>query len=91
MGAADAETRSQRGRSARAATSLNSRDLTMIKGGLAPMMKLPLIPVSDGAGDVIETGPGARAISDPQNRTGPGIRSQRSKLKSRWASRCAAA
>ncbi len=37
------------------ATSLDSCDLTMVKGRLAPMMKLPLIPVSDGAGDVVET------------------------------------
>jgi NADPH:quinone reductase-like Zn-dependent oxidoreductase len=40
------------------ATSLNYRDLALIKGGLARMMKLPLIPVSDGAGEVVETGPG---------------------------------
>jgi NADPH:quinone reductase-like Zn-dependent oxidoreductase len=40
------------------AASLNYRDLALIKGGLARMMKLPLIPVSDGAGDVVEIGPG---------------------------------
>ena len=40
------------------ATALNYRDLALIKGGLARMMKLPLIPLSDGAGDVVETGPG---------------------------------
>ncbi|MGH8012693.1 MAG: zinc-dependent alcohol dehydrogenase family protein [Candidatus Binataceae bacterium] len=40
------------------ATSLNYRDLALIKGGLARMMKLPLIPVSDGAGDIAEIGPG---------------------------------
>jgi len=44
------------------ATSLNYRDLALIKGGLARMMKLPLIPVSDGAGDVVETGPGATTL-----------------------------
>ncbi len=44
------------------ATSLNYRDLALIKGGLARMMKLPLIPVSDGAGDVVETGPGATSL-----------------------------
>src|ERR1700730_14436314 len=37
------------------ATSLNYRDLAIIRGGLAGMMKLPSIPLSDGAG---ETGPG---------------------------------
>jgi NADPH:quinone reductase-like Zn-dependent oxidoreductase len=44
------------------ATSLNYRDLALIKGGLARMMKLPLIPVSDGAGDVAEVGPGVRRL-----------------------------
>jgi NADPH:quinone reductase-like Zn-dependent oxidoreductase len=38
------------------ASSLNYRDLALVKGGLARMMKLPLIPVSDGAGDVVEVG-----------------------------------
>jgi NADPH:quinone reductase-like Zn-dependent oxidoreductase len=40
------------------ATALNYRDLAIVKGGLARMMKLPLVPVSDGAGEVVETGPG---------------------------------
>jgi NADPH:quinone reductase-like Zn-dependent oxidoreductase len=40
------------------ATSLNYRDLAIIRGGLAGMMKLPLIPLSDGAGEIVETGPG---------------------------------
>jgi NADPH:quinone reductase-like Zn-dependent oxidoreductase len=40
------------------ATSLNFRDLAIVKGGLARMMKFPLVPVSDGAGEVVETGPG---------------------------------
>jgi NADPH:quinone reductase-like Zn-dependent oxidoreductase len=44
------------------ATSLNYRDLALIKGGLARMMKLPLIPVSDGAGDVAEVGPGVSRL-----------------------------
>ena len=44
------------------ATSLNYRDLALIKGGLARMMKLPLIPLSDGAGDVVESGPGVRTL-----------------------------
>jgi NADPH:quinone reductase-like Zn-dependent oxidoreductase len=44
------------------ATSLNYRDLALIRGGLARMMKLPLIPLSDGAGDVAEVGPGVRHL-----------------------------
>jgi NADPH:quinone reductase-like Zn-dependent oxidoreductase len=41
------------------ATALNYRDLAVVKGGLARMMKLPLVPLSDGAGEVVEGGPGA--------------------------------
>jgi NADPH:quinone reductase-like Zn-dependent oxidoreductase len=44
------------------ATSLNYRDLALIKGGLARMVKLPLVPVSDGAGDVVETGTGVARL-----------------------------
>jgi NADPH:quinone reductase-like Zn-dependent oxidoreductase len=40
------------------ATSLNFRDLALIRGSLARMMKLPLVPVSDGAGEVVEAGAG---------------------------------
>ncbi len=40
------------------ATSLNYRDLAIVKGALARMMKMPLVPTSDGAGEVVETGPG---------------------------------
>ena len=43
------------------ATALNYRDLAVVKGGLARMMKLPLVPLSDGAGEVVEGGPGATA------------------------------
>jgi NADPH:quinone reductase-like Zn-dependent oxidoreductase len=38
------------------ATSLNYRDLMMVKGGYNPKLKLPLIPFSDGAGEVVEVG-----------------------------------
>jgi len=40
------------------ATSLNYRDLALVRGGMAAMMKLPLVPLSDGAGEIVETGPG---------------------------------
>jgi|SRR5579871_1298035 len=39
------------------ACSLNFRDLMVIKGQYNPKQKLPLIPLSDGAGEVIEVGP----------------------------------
>ncbi|MGH7839511.1 MAG: zinc-dependent alcohol dehydrogenase family protein, partial [Candidatus Binataceae bacterium] len=40
------------------AISLNYRDLAIVKGYLAGMMKLPLVPTSDGAGEVVEVGAG---------------------------------
>ena len=40
------------------AISLNFRDLLMIKGLYNPRMALPRIPCSDGAGEVVEIGPG---------------------------------
>lgn len=46
------------------AASLNYRDLALIRGGMARMMKLPLIPVSDGAGDVVESGPGVKNLKE---------------------------
>jgi NADPH:quinone reductase-like Zn-dependent oxidoreductase len=44
------------------ATSLNYRDLVMVKGTMARMMKLPLVPLSDGAGEVVETGSGVTRL-----------------------------
>ena len=38
------------------AASLNYRDLMMIKGAYNPKLKTPLVPFSDGAGEVVETG-----------------------------------
>ena len=40
------------------AVSLNYRDLLMAKGLYNPKLKLPIIPVSDGAGEVVATGAG---------------------------------
>lgn len=40
------------------AWSLNYRDLMMVKGQYNPKLKLPIVPLSDGAGEVIEIGPG---------------------------------
>lgn len=38
------------------AVSLNYRDLMMIKGAYNPRLKTPLVPFSDGAGEVVEIG-----------------------------------
>lgn len=38
------------------AASLNYRDLMMIQGTYNPKLKRPLVPFSDGAGEVVETG-----------------------------------
>jgi len=38
------------------AVSLNYRDLLVVQGKYNPRMKLPHVPLSDGAGDVIEVG-----------------------------------
>jgi NADPH:quinone reductase-like Zn-dependent oxidoreductase len=40
------------------ATSLNYRDLLVVKGAYSRNLPLPMVPLSDGAGDVAEVGPG---------------------------------
>jgi len=40
------------------ATSLNYRDLMMIEGTYNPRLRLPLVPFSDGAGEVVGVGEG---------------------------------
>ena len=40
------------------ATSLNYRDLMLIRGDYNPRLKLPCVPLSDGAGEVVEIGTG---------------------------------
>lgn len=49
------------------ASSLNFRDLMTVRGSYNPRQKLPLIPLSDGAGEVIEVG-------DAVTRVAPGDR-----------------
>lgn len=44
------------------AASINHRDLLMIKGLYNPRQKLPLIPCSDGAGEVVAIGTGVSAV-----------------------------
>jgi NADPH:quinone reductase-like Zn-dependent oxidoreductase len=44
------------------AASLNYRDLVVIKGGYGPRQKLPVIPLSDGAGEVAAVGGGVTRV-----------------------------
>ncbi|MBN1947649.1 MAG: NAD(P)-dependent alcohol dehydrogenase [Bradymonadales bacterium] len=44
------------------AVSLNYRDYLVVQGEYNPRQRLPLIPVSDGVGEVVETGPGVEGI-----------------------------
>ena len=42
------------------AVSLNYRDLLMVEHGIAPRgVRLPLLPCSDAAGEIVEVGAGA--------------------------------
>jgi NADPH:quinone reductase-like Zn-dependent oxidoreductase len=44
------------------AASLNYRDLIVVTGGYGPSLPLPLVPLSDGAGEVVEVGAGVRRV-----------------------------
>jgi NADPH:quinone reductase-like Zn-dependent oxidoreductase len=44
------------------ACSLNYRDLLVVKGLYNPKIRLPLIPLSDGVGQVVELGPGVTRV-----------------------------
>lgn len=44
------------------AASLNYRDLLMVKGRYDPRMKLPLVPLSDGVGEVVALGEGVTRV-----------------------------
>jgi NADPH:quinone reductase-like Zn-dependent oxidoreductase len=44
------------------ANSLNFRDLRVLQGFYDPKMKLPRVPLSDGAGEVVETGAGVSRV-----------------------------
>lgn len=46
------------------ALSLNYRDLLVVQGLYNPRIPLPLVPVSDGAGVIVERGPEARKFDD---------------------------
>lgn len=49
------------------AASINFRDLLMIEGRYDPKQALPLVPCSDGSGEVLALGPGAERLA-------PGLR-----------------
>ncbi len=48
------------------AVSLNFRDLMVVKGAYNPKLRLPIVPVSDGAGEVVATGAGATRFKPGQ-------------------------
>ncbi len=52
------------------AASLNYRDLMMVRGEYNPHQPLPLIPLSDGVGEVMELGPGCSRFSIGQRVAG---------------------
>ncbi|MFH1465397.1 MAG: NAD(P)-dependent alcohol dehydrogenase [Pseudomonadota bacterium] len=45
------------------ACSLNYRDLLMVRGHYDPRLPLPLVPLSDGVGEVLELGPGVQRVA----------------------------
>src|SRR5688572_4330923 len=52
------------------AWSLNYRDLLVVKGLYNPKLKLPFIPFSDGAGEVVAVGPGVTRVQVGQRVAG---------------------
>src|SRR5271166_6568164 len=44
------------------AVSLNFRDLMVVKGQYNPKLKMPMIPCSDAAGEVVATGEGVTRV-----------------------------
>jgi NADPH:quinone reductase-like Zn-dependent oxidoreductase len=44
------------------AASINSRDYQIVTGGFAPDQPLPIIPVSDGAGEIVAIGDGVTTL-----------------------------
>lgn len=45
------------------AASLNYRDTLVVRGGYGPRVTLPLIPVSDGVGEITAIGPGVEGLA----------------------------
>ena len=44
------------------AAALNYRDLVTVNGASGAAYKLPLVPLSDGCGEVVKTGPGVTRV-----------------------------
>jgi NADPH:quinone reductase-like Zn-dependent oxidoreductase len=44
------------------AASLNYRDLMVVKGAYNPRLRMPLVPLSDGVGEVVEVGEGVTRV-----------------------------
>ena len=44
------------------AWSLNFRDLMIVRGEYNPKLRRPMVVLSDGAGEVVETGPGVTRV-----------------------------
>ena len=44
------------------AWSLNYRDLMLVKGQYNPRLRMPFVPLSDGAGEVVAVGPGVTRV-----------------------------
>ena len=51
------------------ATSLNYRDLLMVRGHYDAKLQMPRIPLSDGAGEVVAVGAGVTQARRPRRRT----------------------
>ena len=52
------------------AAALNYRDLLMVRGEYDSRLALPLVPCSDGVGEVMALGPGVERVS-PGDRVAP--------------------
>jgi NADPH:quinone reductase-like Zn-dependent oxidoreductase len=52
------------------ATSLNFRDLLVVKGAYSRNLPLPMVPLSDGAGEIAEVGPGVTRFKPGDRVTG---------------------
>ena len=48
------------------AASLNFRDVMVVAGNYNPRMRLPAVPFSDGAGEIVEEGPTSEIFTSPR-------------------------